>query len=89
MSQYCGSFLHKGLSTHFCAFAQGTFKNLGNREIIRLDITMQSLIQDIFSQIIDCCLHFPEKFCDFSCNELNFKKVIAHVNSFWSDVYKK
>ena len=26
MSQYCGSFLHKGLSTHFCALAQGTFK---------------------------------------------------------------
>ena len=26
MSQYCGSFLHKGLSTHFCALTQGTFK---------------------------------------------------------------
>ena len=35
-------------------------------EITRLNITMQSLIQSILSQIIDSCFYFPERFCDFS-----------------------
>ena len=34
------------------------------REITRLDITMQLLIQHIFSEIIESCLYFPESFCD-------------------------
>ena len=64
----------------------------GTREITRLDLTMQPLIQDILSQIIDsspCC---PERFRDFSCMRFPFKtkqKVLSHVNSFWSDIYKK
>ena len=66
--------------------------NEGTREISRLDLTMQSLIQDILSQIIDsspCC---PERFRDFSCMRFPFKtkqKVLSHVNSFWSEIYKK
>ena len=62
------------------------------REITRLDLTMQPLIQDILSQIIDsspCC---PERFRDFSCMRFPFKtkqKVLSHVNSFWSEIYKK
>jgi hypothetical protein len=57
-----------------------------------LDLTMQPLIQDILSQIIDsspCC---PERFRDFSCMRFPFKtkqKVLSHVNSFWSYIYKK
>jgi hypothetical protein len=53
---------------------------------------MQPLIQDILSQIIDsspCC---PERFRDFSCMRFPFKtkqKVLSHLNSFGSDIYKK
>ena len=53
---------------------------------------MQSLIQDIFSQIIDSSAYFPEKFCDLSCMRFPFKtkqKMLYHVNSFWSEIYKK
>ena len=61
-------------------------------EITRLDLTMQPLIHPILSQIIDsspCC---PERFRDFSCMRFPFRtkqKVLSHVNSFWSDIYKK
>ena len=41
----------------------------GTREITRLDITMQLLIQDIFSQIIYSYPYFPERICDFSGGE--------------------
>ena len=57
-----------------------------------LDITIQLLIHKIFSQIIDSGLHFPERFFDFSCKKFLFKtkqKLLSHVNSFWSEVYKK
>ena len=63
-----------------------------NREITGLDITMQPLIQDIFSQIIDSSPYFPERLCDFSCMRFPFKtkqKVLSHVNSFCSEIYKK
>ena len=53
---------------------------------------MQPLIQDIFYQIIDSSPYLPERFCDFSCMRFPFKKnqkVLSHVNSFWSEIYKK
>ena len=94
----CASPMFKAQSIHFKNLKK-TFihdkkkvKYQGTREITRLDITMQKLIQDIFSQIIDSCCYFPERFCDFSCNKLLFKtkyKVLSHVNRFWSEVYKK
>ena len=58
----------------------------------RLDLTIQPLIQDISSQIIDSSPCFSERFRDFSCMKFPFKtkqKVLSHVNSFWSDIYKK
>ena len=64
----------------------------GTRVITRLDITMQLLIQDIFSQIIDSSPQLPERLRDFSCRKFPFKtklKVLSHVNSFWSEIYKK
>ena len=67
-------------------------KNQGTREITRLDITMKPLMQDIISQIIDSSSNFPESFCDLSCMRFPFKtkqKVSSHVNSFWSEIYKK
>ena len=45
----------------------------GTREITRLDTTMQLLIQDILSKIIDSSLYFPDRFCDFSCMRIPFK----------------
>ena len=62
------------------------------RLLLRLDITMQPLIQDIFSQVIDSSPFFPVRFCDFSCMRLPFKtkqKVLSLVNSFWPEIYKK
>jgi hypothetical protein len=41
-------------------------------EIIRLNITMQPLIQGIFSQI-DSSPYFPESFCDISCMRFFYK----------------
>ena len=54
-------------------------------EINRLDITMQPLLQDIFSQFIASSPYFPKRFCDFSCMRFSFKtkqKVLSDVNSF-------
>ena len=67
---------------------------LGTREITRLDITMQPLILDIFSQIIDSSPYFPERFRDFFCMRFPFKTkqklfMLSHVNSFWSEIYEK
>ena len=42
-------------------------RNQGTREITRLDLTIQPLIHDIFSQIIDSSPCFPERFRDLSC----------------------
>ena len=51
---------------------------------------MQSLIQDIFSQIIDSSPYFPERLYDFSCMRSPSKQnVLSHVNSFWSENYTK
>ena len=46
----------------------------GTREITRLDLTMQPLIQHIFSQIIVFCLYFPQRFSDSSCNNCTWKQ---------------
>ena len=35
---------------------------------------MQPSVQHIFSQIIDSCIYFPERFCDFSCKSFKEKK---------------
>ena len=45
-----------------------------------------------FISIIDSSSGCPERFRDFSCIKFPFKtkqKVLSHVNSFWSDIYKK
>ena len=71
---------------------QGALLFVKALEITRLDITMQPLLQDIFSQLIASSPYFPERFCDFSCIRFPFKtkqKVLSHVNSFWSEIYKK
>ena len=68
------------------------FQNWYFREITRLDITMQPLIQDIFSQIIDSSPYFPKRFCDFSCMRFPFKtkqNVLSHANIFRSEIDKK
>ena len=58
---------------HFLNTLFSLVKVQGTREVTRLDITMQPLIQDIFSQIIDSSHYFPERFCDFSCMRFPFK----------------
>ena len=68
----------KMVGEHFCSVKYVVLKSFssffkGAREITRLDITMQPLIQDIFSQIIDSFPYFPERFCDFSCMRFPFK----------------
>ena len=51
-------------------------------------VTMQPLIQAIFSQIIDSSSYFPARFCDFSWMSFPFKKKKILLNSFWSEIYK-
>ena len=63
------------------------------RLLNRLAITMQPLIQDIFSHIIDSLFFIFLKGFVISivrnCRSKQFQKGVSHVNSFWSEVYKK
>ena len=67
-------------SVHFFVYCKkvNTFYNVGciqgTREITRLDLTIQPLIQDILSQIIDSSPGFPERFRDSSCMKFPFKQ---------------
>ena len=69
--------------------------SLGTREITRLDITMQPLIQPILCQIIDTCFYFPEKFSDFSCwkypqeLQLLHMKTSYHLNKVFGQTFTR
>ena len=63
----------------------------GTREITRLDITMQSLIQHISAQIIDFHIFLPKRFSDFSLSNCSRNQNIFFLCefSFWSELYNK